>query len=213
MLGARQREARRLCRGCAVRTECLAHALDHRIEFGVWGGMTERERRALLRNRPDVRSWTDLLADARDAHYAPPPPPRRRPTQLAIAAEQAGRPRPATARIGVSATLSRPRPGRRRIAPAARPCRAPHAAAHSSPIRRSPSRSATSPATTGTWVTGTSGCALVNRDSSRSLAVGQIDPVGVQPQHRRGQRGAAQAVGGGAGPGRRQRRPAPGACG
>jgi WhiB family redox-sensing transcriptional regulator len=70
VVGARQRDARRLCRGCAVRTECLAHALDHRIEFGVWGGMTERERRALLRNRPDVRSWTDLLAEARTAHYA-----------------------------------------------------------------------------------------------------------------------------------------------
>jgi WhiB family transcriptional regulator, redox-sensing transcriptional regulator len=70
VLGARQREARRLCGTCAVRTECLAHALDHRIEFGVWGGMTERERRSLLRNRPEVRSWADLLADARAAHYA-----------------------------------------------------------------------------------------------------------------------------------------------
>lgn len=68
--GARQREARELCRTCPVRTECLAHALDHRVEFGVWGGMTERERRALLRSRPEVQSWADLLADARDAHYA-----------------------------------------------------------------------------------------------------------------------------------------------
>jgi WhiB family redox-sensing transcriptional regulator len=32
--------------------------------------MTERERRALLRTRPDVRSWADLLHDARTAHYA-----------------------------------------------------------------------------------------------------------------------------------------------
>jgi WhiB family redox-sensing transcriptional regulator len=68
--GAQQREAREFCRTCPVRTECLAHALDQRIEFGVWGGMTERERRALLRSRPDVRSWADLLADARTAHYA-----------------------------------------------------------------------------------------------------------------------------------------------
>jgi WhiB family transcriptional regulator, redox-sensing transcriptional regulator len=67
--GARQREARQLCRACPVRTECLAHALDQRIEFGVWGGMTERERRALLRARPDVSSWADLLHDARSAHY------------------------------------------------------------------------------------------------------------------------------------------------
>ncbi|OZM82806.1 WhiB family transcriptional regulator [Pseudonocardia sp. MH-G8] len=68
--GARQREARGFCRACPVRTECLAHALDRRIEFGVWGGMTERERRALLRARPEVRSWYDLLHDARAAHYA-----------------------------------------------------------------------------------------------------------------------------------------------
>jgi len=67
--GALQREAREFCRTCPVRTECLAHALDERIEFGVWGGMTERERRALLRSRADVRSWADLLSDARDAHY------------------------------------------------------------------------------------------------------------------------------------------------
>jgi WhiB family redox-sensing transcriptional regulator len=71
--GARQREARVFCRACAVRTECLAHALDHRIEFGVWGGMTERERRALLRMRPNVQSWAELLDDARMAHYAGEP--------------------------------------------------------------------------------------------------------------------------------------------
>lgn len=68
--GARQREARGFCRTCPVRTECLAHALDERIEFGIWGGMTERERRALLRLRPDVESWSTLLLAARDAHDA-----------------------------------------------------------------------------------------------------------------------------------------------
>ncbi len=47
-------------------TECLADALDNGIEFGVWGGMTERERRALLRRRPDVKSWRELLEQARD---------------------------------------------------------------------------------------------------------------------------------------------------
>lgn len=68
--GAAQREARQFCRTCPVRTECLAHALDQRIEFGVWGGMTERERRALLKTRPDVLSWGALLNQARDAHHA-----------------------------------------------------------------------------------------------------------------------------------------------
>lgn len=64
--GAAQREAKVVCLGCPVRTECLAEALDNRIEFGVWGGMTERERRALLRRRPDVQSWQGLLDAARD---------------------------------------------------------------------------------------------------------------------------------------------------
>ncbi len=63
--GAAQRSARSVCSGCTVKLECLADALDHRVEFGVWGGMTERERRALLRRRPDVESWRDLLVVAR----------------------------------------------------------------------------------------------------------------------------------------------------
>ena len=56
-----QKRARLLCAGCPVRYECLAEALDNRIEWGVWGGMTERERRQLLRQRTDVTSWTRLL--------------------------------------------------------------------------------------------------------------------------------------------------------
>ena len=75
--GARQREARGFCRTCPVRTECLAHALDHRIEFGVWGGMTERQRRALLRARPEVRSWAGLLSAARRAHDQEAAPAQR----------------------------------------------------------------------------------------------------------------------------------------
>ncbi|WP_026926390.1 WhiB family transcriptional regulator [Granulicoccus phenolivorans] len=59
--GAHQKKARVVCRDCPVRTECLAEALDNRIEWGVWGGMTERERRHLLRVRTDVSSWRSLL--------------------------------------------------------------------------------------------------------------------------------------------------------
>jgi WhiB family transcriptional regulator, redox-sensing transcriptional regulator len=55
--GAEQNVAKRICRSCPVRFECLADALDNRIEFGVWGGMTERERRALLRRHPQVINW------------------------------------------------------------------------------------------------------------------------------------------------------------
>lgn len=67
--GRHQRDARRFCGTCPVRTECLAHALDHRVEIGVWGGMTERQRRALLRERPQVQSWAQLLDAARRAYY------------------------------------------------------------------------------------------------------------------------------------------------
>src|SRR6476659_138401 len=56
-----QKRARGVCMGCPVRFDCLAEALDNRIEWGVWGGMTERERRQLLRQRTDVTSWTRLL--------------------------------------------------------------------------------------------------------------------------------------------------------
>jgi WhiB family redox-sensing transcriptional regulator len=63
--GAAQNRAKQVCLGCPVRAECLADALDNRVEFGVWGGMTERERRALLRRRPGVKSWQTLLQTAR----------------------------------------------------------------------------------------------------------------------------------------------------
>ncbi|ABW09802.1 transcription factor WhiB [Parafrankia sp. EAN1pec] len=66
--GAAQNRVKTRCFGCVVRTECLADALDNHVEFGVWGGMTERERRALLRRRPDVTSWRKLLADAQADH-------------------------------------------------------------------------------------------------------------------------------------------------
>ncbi|MDH6521487.1 WhiB family redox-sensing transcriptional regulator [Streptomyces sp. SAI-208] len=81
--GAAQNRAKALCSGCTVRTECLAYALDQRIEFGIWGGMTERERRALLRRRPTVTSWRSLLATARAAHERTTIATTGRPSHLA----------------------------------------------------------------------------------------------------------------------------------
>ena len=71
--GAAQNRVKTVCMSCPVRTECLADALDNRIEFGVWGGMTERERRALLRRHPQVTSWRKSfeVALAKDAGREP----------------------------------------------------------------------------------------------------------------------------------------------
>lgn len=44
-------KARRICADCPVKTECLEHALTYRIDHGVWGGASERERRRILRAR------------------------------------------------------------------------------------------------------------------------------------------------------------------
>ncbi|UPK75428.1 WhiB family transcriptional regulator [Nocardioidaceae bacterium SCSIO 66511] len=70
--GAEQNRAKQVCRACPVRAECLAEALDNEIEWGVWGGMTERERRALLRRRPNVTSWRTLLEAAREESATAP---------------------------------------------------------------------------------------------------------------------------------------------
>ncbi|WP_411675527.1 WhiB family transcriptional regulator [Dermabacter vaginalis] len=59
--GSDQHKAKVVCRSCPVLNQCLADALDNRIEFGVWGGMTERERRRLLREHPAVTSWLPVL--------------------------------------------------------------------------------------------------------------------------------------------------------
>ena len=50
--GAEQRDARSLCFACPVRMECLAEALNSESSFGVWGGLTERERRAPCPSHP-----------------------------------------------------------------------------------------------------------------------------------------------------------------
>jgi WhiB family transcriptional regulator, redox-sensing transcriptional regulator len=45
--GGSTREAKKVCLSCEVRTECLEYALEHDERFGIWGGMSERERRKL----------------------------------------------------------------------------------------------------------------------------------------------------------------------
>ncbi len=64
--GAAQRKVAVVCRHCPVMRECAAEALDNRVEFGVWGGMTERQRRALLQRHPEVVSWSSFLSEPRN---------------------------------------------------------------------------------------------------------------------------------------------------
>lgn len=81
--GAAQNRAKQLCGACPVKLECLADALDNQVEFGVWGGLTERERRALLKRRPDVSSWRRLLEAARRDHETRREAPEAQPHALA----------------------------------------------------------------------------------------------------------------------------------
>ena len=50
-LGASTRTAKAICRECQVRAECLEFAIVTGEKFGIWGGMSERERRRVRRDR------------------------------------------------------------------------------------------------------------------------------------------------------------------
>ncbi|MET0831853.1 MAG: WhiB family transcriptional regulator [Acidimicrobiia bacterium] len=49
--GASTRTAKSICRECAVRAECLEFAIVSSEKFGIWGGLSERERRKIRRER------------------------------------------------------------------------------------------------------------------------------------------------------------------
>ena len=53
--GASTREAKEVCRGCVVKGECLEYALANGEKFGIWGGLSERERRKVRRSRALAR--------------------------------------------------------------------------------------------------------------------------------------------------------------
>ena len=48
--GGSTREAKRVCQSCDVRSDCLEYALENDERFGIWGGLSERERRRLKRS-------------------------------------------------------------------------------------------------------------------------------------------------------------------
>jgi hypothetical protein len=86
---AEQHQAKRVCTGCPVKIECLAAALDNGGEDGVWGGMTDGERKKLLAKHPNVPSWRKVFERA----LADRPPvaqiPRQRAANVAGAAGSA----------------------------------------------------------------------------------------------------------------------------
>ncbi|MGW8765940.1 sigma-70 family RNA polymerase sigma factor [Streptomyces sp. NPDC055815] len=55
---------RSLCQTCSVRLDCASNALEVKESLGIWGGLTQQERRHLLRSRPDVADWQHLLETA-----------------------------------------------------------------------------------------------------------------------------------------------------
>ena len=54
----RERQAKAVCAACLVRAECLDYALEHHMRNGIWGGLTEDERRQLRRERQ--ANWPEL---------------------------------------------------------------------------------------------------------------------------------------------------------
>ena len=54
--GGSTREAKRVCAGCPVVGQCLQYALDQDERFGIWGGLSERERRRIRMQRRTLLS-------------------------------------------------------------------------------------------------------------------------------------------------------------
>ncbi len=62
--GASTREAKEVCRGCVVREDCLEYALTNGEKFGIWGGVSERERRKIRRRRALSRQTGAIATDS-----------------------------------------------------------------------------------------------------------------------------------------------------
>jgi WhiB family redox-sensing transcriptional regulator len=49
--GGSTKDAKRICDSCDVKAQCLAYALESGQRFGIWGGLSERQRRALVKGQ------------------------------------------------------------------------------------------------------------------------------------------------------------------
>lgn len=59
--GADVGEAKKICALCPVKAECLRYALEHRIQYGIWGGASERQRRRMVKPPRKCRFCGDLF--------------------------------------------------------------------------------------------------------------------------------------------------------
>jgi WhiB family transcriptional regulator, redox-sensing transcriptional regulator len=97
--GASTREAKEVCRGCVVREDCLEYALANGEKFGIWGGMSERERRRLRRARALGRIRPRPLADVA-------PSGRRQPPKRASTVDSSARPSSTQRSRGMTASTA-----------------------------------------------------------------------------------------------------------
>lgn len=59
--------AEKICGDCDLRAVCLGYALVNGVKDGVWGGTTERERRAIRRRHPDINAWAHAKLSVEDS--------------------------------------------------------------------------------------------------------------------------------------------------
>nr|WP_211116335.1 WhiB family transcriptional regulator [Glycomyces buryatensis] len=85
--GGSTRDAKRICARCEVKENCLQYALEHDERFGIWGGLSERERRKIKRQaREAARRRTERLMPVVVCLPAPMINPELEP-QFALASE------------------------------------------------------------------------------------------------------------------------------
>jgi WhiB family redox-sensing transcriptional regulator len=76
--GASTKEAKAVCAGCLVREDCLAFAYSSGDHVGIWGGLSERERRRARTGDPALHTAPALTAFRKTSRGLVPGPTRKR---------------------------------------------------------------------------------------------------------------------------------------